>query len=74
MDAMNNEGMIGTASGSIFYANFDEKQIIRIVSKASPYQSEINQVKINQQNPSLFLSSCSNESNIVKVWTTTTVD
>jgi hypothetical protein len=36
MDDANVEGMIGTSSGSIYYANFDEKMIIRIVSKASP--------------------------------------
>lgn len=42
MDATNNEGMIGTASGSIYYANFDEKMIIKVVSSASPFQVEIN--------------------------------
>jgi len=35
MDDLNNEGIAGTSNGSIFYVNFAEKLIIRIVSKAS---------------------------------------
>jgi len=57
MDALNNEGLIGTSHGSIFYVNFDEKQLVKIVSKASFKQEEIVHLRINPQNPSIFLTS-----------------
>jgi hypothetical protein len=34
MDDLNNEGILGTSNGSIFYLNFGEKMIIKIVNKA----------------------------------------
>lgn len=34
MDDLNNEGLVGTANGSLYYINFNEKLKIRIVSKA----------------------------------------
>jgi hypothetical protein len=35
MDELNNEGLVGTSNGAIFYVNFAEKLIIRIVSKSN---------------------------------------
>ena len=34
MDDLNNEGIAGTAHGALFYMNFTERLIIRIVNKA----------------------------------------
>jgi hypothetical protein len=34
MDELNNEGVAGTSNGSLYYLNFSEKLLIRIVSKA----------------------------------------
>ena len=33
MDDLNNEGILGISNGSIYYLNFTEKLIIKIVSK-----------------------------------------
>jgi hypothetical protein len=41
MDDLNNEGVLGTANGTIYYLNFTEKLIIRIVGKAYHLQKEI---------------------------------
>jgi len=51
MDDLNNEGILGTSNGSIFYLNFTEKLIIRIVTKAYHIQKEVSILKICQQNP-----------------------
>ena len=34
MDDLNDEGILGTAYGALYYLNFTEKLIIRIVNKA----------------------------------------
>ncbi len=41
MDDLNNEGIAGTSNGSLYYLNFAEKLIIRIVTKAYHLQKEI---------------------------------
>ena len=46
MDDLNNEGLVGTSNGSIFYINFAEKMIIRIVSKSHNLQKEISVLKV----------------------------
>jgi streptogramin lyase len=51
MDDLNNEGLAGTANGSIFYLNFAEKLIIKIVSKAYHLQKEVSVLKVCEHNP-----------------------
>lgn len=51
MDDLNNEGLVGTAFGTLFYINFDEKLMIRVVSKAYSVQKPITSVKFSEQNP-----------------------
>jgi len=34
MDDLNNEGILGTAFGGVYYLNFNEKIMIRILNKA----------------------------------------
>lgn len=48
MDDLNNEGVLGTANGGIYYVNFPEKLIIRIVGKAYHLQKEIGIVKFSE--------------------------
>lgn len=79
MDDLNNEGLVGTAQGTLYYINFDEKLMIRIVSKAFSVQKPVTSVKFNEQNPQLILSNCcgsldGNGSGAVKIWTTQTLD
>jgi len=35
MDSLNNEGIIGTAAGTMFYVNFEEKLIIKFSQRAT---------------------------------------
>ncbi len=51
MDELNNEGIAGTSSGSIYYLNFAEKLILRIVTKAYHLQKEVTQLKVYEKNP-----------------------
>jgi hypothetical protein len=51
MDEFNNEGILGTDKGALFYINFNEKIIIKIVNKANPIQDEVSLVKFNEHNP-----------------------
>lgn len=79
MDDINNEGLVGTAFGTLFYINFDEKLMIRVVSKAYSVQKAITSIKFSEQNPQLIISNICNStdgngSGIVKVWTTQTLD
>ena len=80
MDELNNEGIVGTALGVLYYINFAEKLIIRIVSKAYGVQRALTSVKFCETNPQLILSNCctaegnSNGSSLSKVWTSATLD
>jgi WD40 repeat protein len=79
MDDLNNEGLVGTAFGTLFYINFDDKLMIRVVSKPYSVQKPITSVKFSEQNPQLIISNICNSSDgngsgIVKVWTTPTLD
>ena len=75
MDDLNNEGLVGTAFGTLFYINFDEKLMIRVVSKPYSVQKAITSVKFSEQNSQLIISNICNStdgngSGIAKVWTT----
>ena len=74
MDELNNEGLVGTTTGTIYYVNISEKVIIKLVSKASCMQDEVSLVRFNQANPALFLTSSGANSNVVKLWATSSVD
>jgi hypothetical protein len=45
MDDLNNEGIVGTAFGALYYLNFQERLIIRIVNKAYSVQKPITSVR-----------------------------
>jgi hypothetical protein len=48
MDSLNNEGIIGTSLGTLFYANFEEKLILKLSQRATiRSQDEISILKIN---------------------------
>ena len=51
MDDLNNEGLVGTAFGTLIYINFDDKLMIRVVSKPYSVQKPITSVKFSEQNP-----------------------
>lgn len=74
MDDLNNEGLAGTSSGSLYYLNFAEKLMIKLVSKAYPLQRAITSVAFIESNPHLFLTSCASEDSTVKLWTSATCD
>ena len=74
MDDLNNEGIAGTSSGSLYYLNFAEKLILRIVSKAYHLQKEVTQIKSYERNPQLVIANCSESGSTFKVWTSNTLD
>lgn len=74
MDELNNEGMVGTSTGSIYYINFDEKIIIKLISSSSSGQDGVAIAKFNDQNTNLFLTTAGSNSCTVKLWATNTVD
>jgi hypothetical protein len=81
LDDLNNEGIVGTSLGVLYYLNFAEKLIIRIVSKVYGVPKAISSVKFCETNPQLIISNCSNSENkgvhgsaLCKVWTSATLD
>jgi len=80
MDDLNDEGIAGTAYGALYYLNFTEKLIIRIVSKAYSVQRPVTSLHFNEANPQLVVTNCCNSeggangSSLVKVWTAQTMD
>ncbi len=74
MDELNNEGIVGTAYGNMYYINFNDDLKIKMISKAYSVQKPITQIKFDDGNPHLIISNvCCSEGNgsvIVKVWTT----
>lgn len=79
LDDLNNEGIVGTSLGLLYYFNFSEKLIIKIVQKAYGVQRAISSLKFSETNPQLILSNVSNNtenggSTLTKVWTSATLD
>jgi WD40 repeat protein len=74
MDDLNNEGIAATSNGSIYYINFTEKIIIRIVNKAYSVQTPITSIRFNESNPELIITNCGNRSGLAKIWTSSTLD
>ena len=64
MDELNNEGLLGTAKGSIYFVNFTQRQLVRLVTSAC-LASKISHLHV--VNKKLLLSSAADEQE-VKVW------
>jgi len=47
MDDLNEEGLVGTASGQVYYLNLSEKVLIKLMQKASSEQEAISTVRYN---------------------------
>jgi hypothetical protein len=63
MDDFNNEGLIGTEAGQIYYVNFAEKMDpvelpVRLVSSNNKNQDAVCFFKIDPVNPSILVSNC----------------
>lgn len=73
MDDLNNEGMVGTTSGSIYYVNFNQRIVIKTVASVS--EARISAVKLitDGNGAPLFLTGSSNNAN-TRVWATQSVD
>jgi hypothetical protein len=41
MDELNNEGIVGTSHGTMYYINFNDKLMIKMVNKAYSVQKPI---------------------------------
>lgn len=74
MDEMNNEGLIGTEAGGIFYVNFMECITIQLVSSNNKHQDAVNFVQYDPKHEKVFLTSCGEKSDELKVFTTENCD
>lgn len=78
MDDMNMEGILGTTLGNIYYVNLannpEERQLIRLVSRAAPGLDTISMVRFDNTNQAVFLSTSGQYSGEVKLFTTGTLD
>ena len=75
MDDQNNEGIIGTAEGSIKYVQFNDEthSVVKLVGKVSPYLEPIDKLRFDQ-NPFVFLSSVGKESGDMTLLTSGMLD
>ena len=75
MDDQNNEGVIGTAEGSIKYVQFNDEthSVVKLVGKVSPYLEPIDKLRYDQ-NPFVFLSSVGKESGDMTLLTSGMLD
>lgn len=75
MDDPNIEGMLGTENGDVYYLNFDERIIIKLISRVSPALSKIDVVKYDTSpKQTVFMSSCGRDSGDVKIYTAMMID
>lgn len=74
MDELNVEGIIGTAEGNVHYVNFQEKMMVKLVSRVSSVMEPIDVVSFDSQNQQVFLTNCGLTNGDVKLYTSTTVD
>lgn len=58
MDDLNEQGLIGTEAGNIYYINFLEAGPIRLVSSNNMNQDAITYLKFDFANPRIFAASC----------------
>ena len=59
MDDANEQGLVGTEAGSIFYLNFVESvNPIKLVSSNNMNQDAVNILKFDFANPKVFFASC----------------
>ena len=75
MDKQNNEGVIGTAEGSIKFIQFNEDSgsVVTLVSKVSSYLDPISILRYDQ-NPNVFLASTGKSSGDIKLLTSGMLD
>jgi hypothetical protein len=74
MDEMNNEGLIGTEAGGIYYVNFMECITIQLVQSNNKHQDAVNFVQYDPKHEKVFLTSCGEKSDELKVFTTENCD
>ena len=77
MDEKNEEGIIGTAEGSIKYVSFADEagpQCVKLVGKVTPYLDEIKILKYMQDNPNVFISSAGKDCGDLKLMTSGMLD
>lgn len=74
MDNLNNEGILGTSKGNLYYLNLSERALIRIVSRATPTPERISSVEFDTFNQNLFYSSSGEVNGDVKLYTSATID
>jgi WD40 repeat protein len=74
MDEMNNEGMVGTESGCIFYVNFMEGIQIQLVQSNNKHQDAVNFVQYDPKHEKVFIASTGEKSDELKVYTTENCD
>jgi len=79
MDDLNNEGLIGTENGTIYYVNFFDTvdpsmYPIPIVSSNNINRDRISLLKIDPGNPQIFVSNCGQRSGQFKINTITNCD
>ena len=75
MDDYNNEGIIGTADGSIKYVQFNDEShsVVKLVSKVSPYMDQIDILRYDL-NPNVFMSSVGKNNGDIKLLTSGMLD
>jgi hypothetical protein len=59
MDETNEQGLVGTEAGSIFYINFIESvNPIKLVSSNNMNQDPVNFLRFDYANPKVFVAAC----------------
>ena len=79
MDDKNEEGMVGTDKGKIFYVSLKETKDrkvaqVPLVSKFSTSLDTVDIVKFDPQNPRVFMTNCGEEKGDVKLISSQTLD
>ena len=70
MDELNKQGLIGTEAGCIHYVNFQEMvPPIKLVSSNNMNQDAICHLKFDFANPRVFLASCGQRTEQLKLYT-----
>jgi len=74
MDEFNNEGLMGTEAGSIYYINFSEPVLIRLVASNNRNHDAPSFCKFDPYNPAIYMTSCGKKSDELKLFTANNCD
>ena len=74
MDELNNQGILGSSDGNLYFLDLNENIIVRIVSRAMAAPESVSQVLYDTLNQKLLYSTAGVANGDVKLYSSDAID